>query len=295
MSKGWIIALITFLSLLAISLVVFLVIFIKSDFKFDNLKNIGITFNNVSKTLVESKEITTIKDLDIKIDASDLEINDDDINTIKVELYSDSPKNYEITEENDKIKVVLEEKNKMNFFKKSPKVKIYVPKNYSKNITIDGNAADVDIYDLPYATLNTKLTVGDVKINEIKNATINVKTGDIKIEKVNTLTTNITTGDLRITNINDLVCKVTTGDVRINQINSSLDLTGKTGDVRIENANIIKNSKISLNVGDIRIKNVKGCYIDGKTRVGDTKINNTDRKSDIELNINADVGDIRVN
>ena len=46
---------------------------------------------------------------------------------------------------------------------------------------------------------------------------------------------------------------------------------------------------------DVKIKNISGCYVDAKTRVGDTKVENKDRKSNIELIITNDIGDIKVN
>ena len=42
-------------------------------------------------------------------------------------------------------------------------------------------------------------------------------------------------------------------------------------------------------------KNIRGCYIEADTKVGDTKVNNLDRKSDVILSITSRVGDIKVN
>ena len=45
----------------------------------------------------------------------------------------------------------------------------------------------------------------------------------------------------------------------------------------------------------IDIKNISGCYVEGSTNVGDTDINNKDRKSDIILKVKTRVGDIDIN
>lgn len=294
MNKGVTITLITLLSLLTISLIIGLVVLLKSDFNFSSF---NFDESMVSETLVEEKEINNIKDLDIKTDVADIIITDEDRQTIKVELYSDYVKNYEITEEGNKIKVVFEQKTKgiFNFFKKSPYVKIYVPKNYNNNILVDSNVGDVKIENLKYASLTAKVNTGDIKIKEIDNAVVNVNTGDVKIEKVNKLTSDMGTGDLKITSVNELVSKNKTGDVKINEVNGFIDITSTTGDIKIETANITKNSKIISNTGDIKIQNTNGCFVEGKTNVGDNDINNNNRKSDIVLIINNNVGDISVN
>ena len=58
---------------------------------------------------------------------------------------------------------------------------------------------------------------------------------------------------------------------------------------------IKENSNIKVTTGDIKIKHANGFYVGGNTKIGDTRIKGVDRKSDIELNIEAKVGDIRVN
>ena len=287
--------LIILLSVVTIGLSIFLYFMINGKINFKNIQN--FKFDNVSNNLVDSKEISTLKDLDIKTDVVDISIEESDINNIKVELYSDNPKYYEITENENNLKVVLEEKNRVgfNFFRKIPKVIIHIPSNYNKNIVVNSSVGDVKIDNFPYATLNAKLDVGDLKIKHIKNATANLRIGDIKIDNINKLTTDLKTGDVKIQNIKEINAKVKTGDVKINSLNGYVNITSNTGDVKIQDAIIYKNSKIDSRVGDVKINNIKGCYINAKTRIGDTKVDNKERKSEIELNIKNDIGDIKVN
>lgn len=295
MNKIVTIVLIVLLSIITLGLAVGLYFAVKTNYKFGNWK-FNYSFNNLSTTLIEEKEISSIKDLNIKTDVADVFIEEYDNNTIKVELYSENPKNYGITEEEGRINVVLEEKIKIGFnaLNKVANVKIYVPKEYSNNIVTDTNVGDVRIKNLPNATLNTKISTGDLKVINIKNVTAAINVGDIKIEKVNKLTSDVRTGDLKIQYVNDLVSKNKTGDVKIENINGSINSSIQTGDIKIQNAKIDKNSKLSTNVGDIKIQNISGCYVEGKTNVGDVKIYNNERKADVELNITSQVGDIKV-
>ena len=294
MNKTLTIILIILLAIITIGLSVGLYFMINGKFNLKTLENIN--FDNVSTNLVDSKEITTLKDLDIKTNVVDISIEENNTNTIKIELYSDYPKNYEITENENNIKVVLEEEKKAGFymFKKVPKVKIFMPVNYNKNIVVNSTVGDVKIASFPNAILKAKLDVGDLKIKQIKNAKANLRIGDVKIERINTLTTVLKTGDIKIQNVNELIAKVQTGDVKIDTLNGYVNIKSTTGDVKIQDATINKNSKIESKVGDVKINNINGCYVNAKTNVGDTKVENKERKSDIELTITNNIGDIKV-
>lgn len=294
MNKVLTIILIVLLSIITIGLAFGLYFMINGKFNFKSFENMN--FNNVSTNLVDSKEITTLKDLDIKTNVVDVSIEENNTNTIKVELYSDYPKNYEISENENNIKIVLDEKKKAGFyvFKKIPKVKVLIPSNYDKNIVINSDVGDIKIEKFPNATLNSKLDVGDLKIKQIKDATADLRVGDIRIDKINSLTSNLKTGDIKIQNINEIVAIVKTGDVKIDTLNGYINIKSTTGDVKVQNAIINKNSKIDSKIGDVKINNISGCYVNAKTDVGDTKINNKERKSDIELTITNNIGDIKV-
>ena len=98
-----------------------------------------------------------------------------------------------------------------------------------------------------------------------------------------------------MTSVENIYAKLNTGDIKINNIINYMDLYTRTGDIKVDNADINKNSKIESNIGDVKLRKVSGCYIEASTKVGDTNINNTDRKSDIILKIKSKVGDIKVN
>ena len=125
-------------------------------------------------------------------------------------------------------------------------------------------------------------------------ADITARVGDVKIEKVNKLVTDVKTGDIKVQQVNDIVSKSKTGDIKLGTVKGSINITSGTGDVKIEDATIEKNSKINSNVGDVKIQHIKGCYVDAKTNVGDVKVTNNDRKSEVELTITSHVGDIKV-
>ena len=313
MNKGLSVTLITLLSILLVFLVGIMIFLFNGKISFDGF-NIATGY---SKKLVEEKEINNIKDLNISTDIADVSVEEKDINNIKVELYSEKKPIYEITENAGSIKIVLKQKDKVHFgiFNKFPRIVVYVPTTFNKDVKVEGTTSDVKIGNFPNSDLNVKATTGDVKVKKISNAKINLTTGDIKIDDVKDLvsetrtgdfriktisTANITTttGDIKIENsVDKIEAKTSTGDIKIGSVNKSLVLETNTGDVRIDSANLLVNSNITTGTGDVDIDSIKGCYVEGSTKTGDTNINNSnkDRKSDIILKIKTRVGDINVN
>lgn len=309
MNKGITITLIILLSILLVGVIGGMIFLMNTNVDFSSI-NIGISTQ--SKNLIEEKEITNIKDFEIETKVADIYIENSDSSNIKVELYSDDAKEYEITELNDQIKVVLKEKSTFKLFKKTPVIKIYAPESYNKSFNINEETGDIEIAEFENADLGINLTTGDTKVKAINDANINFTTGDIEIDKANkvnlngrtgdikvgtvkSLTSKTTTGDVKVDIVDAIKTEVTTGDIEINSINNSCDLKSTTGDIEIGTATIIKNSKITSGTGDVKINSTKKCYIDAKTKIGDTNVNNNDRKSDIILTITSRVGDIKVN
>lgn len=310
MNKGLTITLITLLSILLIGVVGIMIFLFRGDIDFSKMV---MSFGE-SKTLIEEKEINNIKQLNIESNRSDItvETNEEYKDSIKVELYSDYAEEYEITEKENEIKVVLKDKKMVAFSTKASKIKIYVPSTYDKDVTINGKTGDIELGNLPNTNTNISLTTGDVVVKEIKDITIKGTTGDIFVRKANNLNISITTGDVEIDNsnkvdvsattgdisvvyANDVKVKLTTGDINLGTVNNYLNLKSTTGDIEISSANLNKNSKIDSGTGDVKINNTTGCYIEAKSKIGDTNIENNDRKSNVTLTINSRIGDIKVN
>lgn len=309
MNKGLTITLITLLTILLFGVVGFMIFVMNGKL---DLSNIKIGFSGQSETLIDSKEITSIKDININSDVADIYVEDTESSTIKVELYSDDASEYSITDENDQIKIVLKEKRTVKMFKKNAVIRVYAPKSFNKDFIINGRTGDIEIAsyensnikaelttgDIELADINNvdiKLTTGDITIGNAKETNLESTTGDIEINSATKLAISTRTGDVKVGEVDDVKIKLTTGDIEINTINNKLDLTSTTGDIDIDNATVKENSSIESGTGDVNVKSATGCYIDANAKIGDTKVNNNDRKSDIELKITSRTGDIRVN
>lgn len=291
MNKGLTITLIVLLSILLAGVIGVMIFLFKGNYNF----NFDFAFGE-SKTLVEEKEIVNIKKLNIEANRGDVIIEPKEEQTfIKVELYSDHAEEYEITEKEDEIKVVLKDEKVVGFNTKGSRVKIYVPTTYDKDVKVVNKTGDINIGELYKSNINISLTTGDITVKEANDIIASLTTGDVEIGKANKVNVTGTTGDIDVDDANIVKVKLTTGDITIGDVNTSLDLQSTTGDIEVKTANLTANSNIKSGTGDVKIKKTSNCYIDAKTKIGDTKVNNNDRKSDNVLTITSRVGDIRVN
>ena len=176
------------------------------------------------------------------------------------------------------------------------KVVVKLPKeNNIEEFRIDQKVGDIRIGSFENLNGSIYNSVGDLRIDALNNAKIDLSTGDIKIKKINKVEIKHSTGDLDIDSVSELINNSSTGDIEIDNVDYKFEITSKTGDVKIINADLKEDSLIDHKTGDIKIRKVTGVYVEATTNVGDTKINNNDRYLEKTLTIKNKTGDIRIN
>ena len=289
------IILIIFLSLLVIGLSVFFVnILTNKDFRFGHF-SFG---HKVSNELVFNQEYEAIFDI-IKIDSksSDIEIKEGNESKVKVVIYGDKDEtNVEIV--NNKLNIKSNEKKCIGFcFNMTiAKIEVYLPSSYSGNINIENNYGDVNIGNFDNLILDAKLDAGDIKVDSLKSGKIKNSYGDIKILGYSKeLEIDQDCGDVEVSEVDRIKLENNYGDINIGKVNEYLQIKEDCGDVKIDSLNLKENSSIHNSYGDIKIGSTNEIYINAKTSLGDTKINNNYQKSDVTLTIDNSCGDIRIN
>ena len=289
------IILIIFLSLLVIGLSVFFVnILTNKDFRFGHF-SFG---HKVSNELVFNQEYETIFDT-IKIDSksSDIEIKEGNESKVKVVIYGDKDEtNVEVV--NNKLNIKSNEKKCIGFcFNMTiAKIEVYLPSSYSGNINIENNYGDVNIGNFDNLILDAKLDAGDIKVDSLKSGKIKNSYGDIKILGYSKeLEIDQDCGDVEVSEVDRIKLENNYGDINIGKVNEYLQIKEDCGDVKIDSLNLKENSSIHNSYGDIKIGSTNEIYINAKTSLGDTKINNNYQKSYVTLTIDNSCGDIRVN
>lgn len=289
------IILIVFLSILVIGLSIFFVnILTNKNFRFGHF-SFG---HKVSNELVFNQEYEAIFDI-IKIDSksSDIEIKEGNESKVKVVIYGDKDEtNVEIV--NNKLNIKSNEKKCIGFcFNMTiAKIEVYLPNGYSGNINIENNYGDVNIGNFDNLILDAKLDAGDIKVDSLKSGKIKNSYGDIKILGYSKeLEIDQDCGDVEVSEVDRIKLENNYGDINIGKVNEYLQIKEDCGDVKIDSLNLKENSSIHNSYGDIKIGSTNEIYINAKTSLGDTKINNNYQKSDVTLTIDNSCGDIRIN
>lgn len=297
-NKSTVITLIVILFVLAISLIFGMVLLINKNF------NIIFDFNLSSKNMkiVDSYEAINndINKVDFNLYSSDVEIKSSTDDKLKIEYYSSKDKNSKIKVTDNIISLNEADSHAFCFgiCHNQRKVILYIPSKYVLSINIITRSGDIkSSINLDESLINIKTNSGDVILKNTTDLSIVTTSGDILIEKANKAKLNTTSGDIVINGeISNLDTKTTSGDVLINKINNQLNMNTTSGDINVNELNIKNNSMINTTSGDILIKNnISDSYIEFNTKSGDSRINKSNRKSDVVLTVRTTSGDISVN
>lgn len=296
MNKGVAITFIVILSIIAIALTGGFIFLLRSNF---NWSSFNFSLGSYSEKLIEKKTYNIGNDINLDTKALDINVEESEDNNITVELYSEKDVDYSFNEdvENKIVNIKAHINNYISFgiFTKSPRLVVKIPKDYSRKLIIDSKVGDIHIASFDTLTTSIKNSTGDIKIDNVYDATIDVGTGDVKIEEVKILNVKQGTGDTKINTVDSIEVNANTGDVKIQKVNNKMNITNGTGDIKIQEANITENSNVSTRIGDIKINLLTGAYIEANNTVGDIKVNNNDRHLELTCTVQTNTGDIRVN
>lgn len=272
-NKGLIIVLIVVLAILAIGLLGFMIMAMNGSLK-------GVTFGyNVSNELVVDEVYDeSFDEVWIDSDASNIILTESLDDKVHVLIYGDEERT--TVEHNEK---TLEIKTKAKkcfgicFNTQIAKVEVSLPENYDGSFELKNRFGDIEVGNFKDSSMNIENNYGNINIRKAKSLNIKEDCGDVKIGTVE-----------------EAIVKNNFGDIKIEEVTSYVDLKNSCGDIKIEKAMIDRNSFIKDNMGNIKIGSLNEVYVDARTSLGDLKIDNNYRHSDITLKIDNDCGDIKV-
>lgn len=272
-NKTAIIILILTLSVIAVSVLVFMCVLLFSD------KAFFFSVNKVSSELVVDKTYENIpENIDITSSIGDIYIYESEEELAKLVIYGEK----EYTKVEDEKDLTISYKSRpcfgICFDKEKTKIELTLPKNYKGKIKIHNKFGDIKIGNFSASNIDIKSDYGDTKIDEAHQIDIHSSAGDIDVNSVTKLKA-----------VNNL------GDIKIRNVLSFMDVEANCGNIEIENATLDTNSKIENSMGDIIVEKTNSIRIDGKTSLGEVEIRKNDYKADVILNINNSCGDIEVN
>ena len=283
-----IVCLIVLLVIISIGLITFMIKVINGK--------MGFPYKVSDELVVDEEYNNNFDEINITSDASDIEVKETSGEKIRVVIYGDKDKT-EVEEKNNELRIISKHKKGswFAFRNKIAKIEVYIPKDYDKNIIINNKYGDIDVEEFSKANIEINEDCGDVDVIGGNKVDIKNKYGDIKLEKAKEANIKQSAGAVKVESVDDIVVKNNYGDIKITNVYNSINAEEDCGDVKIDNLTINKDSSIKNNLGSIKIGSTNEIYIEAKTDLGDVKVNNNYKKSDITLNLKNNCGDIKVN
>lgn len=279
-----------------IILLILIIIGIIIYFIINSLKSNYRSFYKVGDELILEEVYNTVfNEIDIETKMSDINIKESTDNTVKIAIYGE--KDYiNIKEKNNKLFIDVNKKNfiAFDFYKYISKIELYLPINYSNVIRIDNEFGNIEVDDFENVVLYVEKEYGDIRVLNGDFIKIYNDNGNIDLEKVNKVRIENSSGDISIGNVNDVVIENEYGDISIESVYEYLGLINESGDIKIDNIILEKDSSIKTEYGDVEVGTISDIYVDAKTENGKVKIENNYKDSEITLKIHNESGDIKV-
>ena len=256
-NKGLVITMIILLTIIVAILIVILCLGISGKISFMGF------IRAKSKDIVydEKYETEKIEKISIKSSAGDIKFEESDDKKIRVVVYGEKENKINVEQSANTLKIESTQKSHIFGFNiRLNDIIVYIPKEYEKDIEIDSDLGDIEVISLEKANIKIEQNCGDINLGKVKN---------VEIE-------------------NDL------GETKIEEVLNHLKIKSNCGDIKIEKVTLAENSKIENDLGDVKIGETNDIFIDAHCDLGDEKIKNNSRQSEVTLKIDVDCGDIKV-
>ena len=224
--------------------------------------------NKLSTTKYEtnSQEITdSFESIFMELSAADVELLPSEDNVCRVICQEQEKFRHEVTVQDGTLRIIEVDSREFLdhisvFSFGEAKVKVYLPAENYKDLSIHGSSGDIDIHeDFMFETIGIEIESGDVTsyASALDSMEIHTDTGDISLENVSadSMNLHVMTGMIEI---NSVVCaqklqiEVTTGRSNITGVQcSDLISKGSTGEIIMENVIIKDLCSVDRSTGDV--------------------------------------------
>ena len=227
----------------------------------------GIFFGvnkGTSDTLAYDKSFDVdFKTLSVKAKAGTIDLKETEADELRVAIYSDEKKEYEIKSAGETFIVSVENDGCRGiscFNYKMPKIELYLPKDYADKIEIKNNYGDINVGYFEKAIMNINEDYGRISVKAVK----------------------------------EINSKNNMGETKIGNVLGKINLEASMGAVNIDELNLTENSNIEASMGSINIGKTNEIYIDADADMGSSNVTKNHRESKIELTIRCSMGSINV-
>ncbi len=332
-NKGVKIVLIIILAIIVIALVNFMIYAIINRNNDYSVKFSLIAFgDNTEKIFEKEYELEELDKINVDVLSSNVLIEKADIDKIKVTAYGEKDEKINETINNNELSIT-KSKTKVFIFAMfywcDEKIIIQVPNDCDEEFNIQTSSGDIVAPNLENNVINLesssgkiecgnintgnfKSSSGDITVGSGNEITLQASSGNIKAGNFNKLSAEASSGDIEVGTIsedatiktasgkitlnraNKLKAEAISGDIKINSIENHCEISSTSGNIIVDTINIIENSSIKANSGNVVINNKNDIYVETETNSGDEDVKNNNRMAEIVLKITTTSGSIRV-
>ncbi len=227
-----------------------------------------IFFGKQSNKIIYDEEFSDIDTIYVNVDNANINFINRDSNKIRVEIYSNR-KNVSLKSYNKKVSVITENMHKCLFCTMNV-INIYAPSSFKEYINISNKYGHVNLENFENASIAITNKFGHTTVGKANMLKIIEGRGNINVKSANEMSVRNSWGNIRIDDVNVIELHSKISNISINNINKKVFLETDFGNVVISKINIIKDSLVKNNCGDVTINEIKedGGTLDVKVKVG---------------------------
>lgn len=224
--------------------------------------------NTAPDTLVDEQsfKLSDFNTIRAKVDAGEIEIfssaNETEQDKISVRVYAKDKSYAEIRTEG----------STLNIEDHTPECHIFCFNNNAVKYTLSIPSTYAGYFDL-------NSDYGDIRLGDFKDATVEAVSnyGNIKIDSI------------KVANL-----QLDAGNAEINACYGKLNIENDMGNVKIRHLELTENSSIKLDMGNATVDDAGDIRIDARVDMGNTNIEKNNYNSPITLTIENDMGNVTV-
>jgi len=220
-SKGWIIALITFLSVLAIALVVLMIVLLNGGFKNLNF----IMFASISKNVaVDEVYEENFRMIEIDADASEIEFYSTEEDKVRLVIHGEE-KDISVTTRGERLSITSNMQcNFICFNQNRSKIEVYLPKDYEGKIKVENDYGNVTIGSFENAEIAVENDCGDINVEAGNIVKLENDLGDIELGFASNAEIKQNCGKIEVGEVGDIKAENDLGDIKIEKVTNSLQI-----------------------------------------------------------------------
>lgn len=295
--KSSIIIKVVLLSVLAVVLVGVMLFFMFSRWAH---KRLYFSFGDFGKSELQLSEVYSkeqIKKMNFSLVSADIDVKYSNSDEIKLEIYDKDDKSYNVSLTDGMLDLDFSKVSRIciGFCYSDRRVVMYLPEEFQGNIDVSTASGEVDIESFVNSDIKVTTASGDVEVKGASKVSVSTASGEAILKDIPNVNVKTISGDISVSNVQTLEGSSVSGSVYVNNLKGSIDFKTTSGDYELDNIYLDKSSRLSSVSGEVEINGINPIYVSTSTISGDARVNTSDRKSDIELNIKTTSGDIEVN